>query len=328
MKNTPTRILVIQTAFIGDAILATALLEKLHYHFPESSIDFLVRKGNDSLFAGHPFIHNLLVWDKKKSKYIGLWKLLLSIRRSRYDWVINLQRFGATGLLTALSGASETIGFDKNPFSRFFSKSVPHRIGGTHEVQRNASLIESLTDQSSFKPKLYPTRPTNIALADRYICIAPTSVWFTKQFPEHRWIELIAHVPAHLTIYLLGAPSDVPACERIKTASPHPDRIQLVAGKISLLESAALMQGAMMNYVNDSAPMHLCSATDAPVCAVYCSTIPDFGFGPLSTRSWVVEAPTPLECRPCGLHGHKACPKGHFRCAEDIPISRLVSLLD
>jgi len=43
----PNKILVIQTAFIGDAILATGVLEKLHRHFPESKIDFLVRKGNE-----------------------------------------------------------------------------------------------------------------------------------------------------------------------------------------------------------------------------------------------------------------------------------------
>ena len=48
--TTPNKILVIQTAFIGDAILATGLLEKLHESYPQAQIDYLVRKGNEPLF--------------------------------------------------------------------------------------------------------------------------------------------------------------------------------------------------------------------------------------------------------------------------------------
>jgi heptosyltransferase-2 len=96
-----------------------------------------------------------------------------------------------------------------------------------------------------------------------------------------------------------------------------------MAGKLSFLESAALMKHAVMNYVNDSAPLHLASATDAPVTAVFCSTIPAFGFGPLSSNSRVIETIEDLECRPCGLHGYKVCPRGHFKCAN-IAAERIV----
>src|SRR6188508_3212933 len=102
------KILVIQTAFIGDAILATALLESIHHSLPEASIDILVRKGNESLFQQHPFLNQVLIWDKKQSKYKNLFVLLSTIRASKYDLVINLQRFGATGLLTAFSGGKVT----------------------------------------------------------------------------------------------------------------------------------------------------------------------------------------------------------------------------
>jgi heptosyltransferase-2 len=59
------KFLVIQTAFIGDVILATATLEELHQSFPDAQIDFLVRKGNEALFQGHPFLHQVIVWNKK-----------------------------------------------------------------------------------------------------------------------------------------------------------------------------------------------------------------------------------------------------------------------
>ena len=74
------KILVIQTAFIGDVILATGILEKLHQKFPQSQLDFMIRKGNESLLEGHIFIANLLIWDKQNQKYTALWQLLKKIR--------------------------------------------------------------------------------------------------------------------------------------------------------------------------------------------------------------------------------------------------------
>ena len=50
------KFLVIQTAFLGDAVLATALLEKLHAFFPDAAIDLVIREGNEGLFEGHPFL--------------------------------------------------------------------------------------------------------------------------------------------------------------------------------------------------------------------------------------------------------------------------------
>ena len=80
-----------------------------------------------------------------------------------------------------------------------------------------------------------------------------------------------------------------------------------------------------MNYVNDSAPMHIGSAMDAPVTAIYCSTVPEFGFGPLSTNSRILQTDENLSCRPCGLHGYTSCPKGHFDCASKINMEELIA---
>jgi heptosyltransferase-2 len=150
-----------------------------------------------------------------------------------------------------------------------------------------------------------------------YVCLAPTSVWFTKQYPESKWLELLAALPADLPMYLLGGPPDAASCALLAEAAARPGLVNL-AGKLSLPASAALMRGAVLNYVNDSAPLHLCSAVDAPVCAIFCSTVPAFGFGPLSMFARIVQHAPGLACRPCGLHGHARCPLGHFRCALEI----------
>ena len=60
------RILIIQTAFIGDVILATPVVEKLNQFYPEAKIDFLLRKGNEDLLKGHPIINKLYIWNKGK----------------------------------------------------------------------------------------------------------------------------------------------------------------------------------------------------------------------------------------------------------------------
>jgi len=333
--SAPPATLLIQTAFIGDVILATALVEHLARHEPGAPLDVLVRRGNEGLLAGNPHIRQVLVWDKKEKKYSNLLRLLKQIRRAEYGRVVTMQRFASTGFLTAFSGARERVGFAENPFSRFFTRQVPHVIGdGTHEVARNLRLLQDETVRAEAllpKPRLYPTPADEAAAAPyaavgEYLCLAPTSVWFTKQYPEEKWLELLAALPPHLPVYLLGGPPDTAACERLAQAAGRPGLVNL-SGKLSLPASAALMRGAVLNYVNDSAPLHLCSAVDAPVCAIFCSTVPRFGFGPLSTFARVVEHPGPLACRPCGLHGHAKCPLGHFRCAREIETTQLLAVL-
>ncbi len=327
------RILVIQTAFIGDVVLATGLLEKLHQHYPDAALDIVVRKGNESLFDEHPFLHEVHIWDKKSAKYQRLFQLLQRIRERKYDAVINVQRYFATGFLTAFSGASRKIGFDKNPFRFFFTDIIPHHFSGQgdaiHEIQRNHALIRVFTDEHAAKPVLYPTgkafEKVKMYQQQPYICIAPASVWFTKQYPADQWVDLIRQLPDNYTIYLLGAPGDKNLCDQIRIESGN--RAMDLSGQLSFLESAALMKNAAMNYVNDSAPMHFASAMNAPVTAVYCSTIPGFGYGPLSDNSHVIQSSEHLACRPCGLHGHRACPEKHFQCARTIQTEQLLNSL-
>jgi heptosyltransferase-2 len=327
--------LVIQTAFIGDVVLATGIIEKLHRHFPEAQIDFMVRKGNEGLLKDHPFLREVLVWDKTSGqKYKSLRSLLQRIRSRKYDKLINVQRFAATGLLTAFSGARETIGFDKNPFSRFFTKRIKHIISDgantRHEIERNNELIKDFTGEEIMKPRLYPS-PADEAVAQQYqqvpyITISPASVWFTKMYPADKWIGFLKKLsPAH-TVYLLGGPGDAALAESIRQGAPHLTVTNL-CGKLNFLQSTALMRKAMMNYVNDSAPMHFASAVNAPVTAIYCSTLPSFGFGPLSDKRFIVEIEEPLPCRPCGLHGRKTCPLGHFKCAYNIKEEQLLEVI-
>ncbi len=316
------KILVIQTAFIGDVILATATAVRLKAWNASVEVHFLVRRGHEEVLKEHPCIDRVWTWEKRRGKWRNLLRVIGAVRRERFDRVVNLHRFASSGLVTVCAGADHTAGFSQNPLSRFFHRRFPHAIGkpgkpGPHEVERNQLLIEEFTGPGASHPLLVPSPGDEEKIAAYtgvpFITISPASVWFTKQWPAARWIDLINH--ASCPVFLLGAPGDEALCRQIQSAS-DPGRVTVLAGTLSLLQSAALMRHAEMNYVNDSAPLHLCSAVNAPVTAVFCSTIPEFGFGPLSDRSVVAQTSRTLACRPCGLHGYKSCPEGHFECAE------------
>lgn len=313
------KILVIQTAFLGDVILATPVVSELKRLYPKASVDMLVKKGNESLLEGNPHLNNIHVFDKKNGKWKNIFKLVRAFRKERYDLVINLHRFASSGIIAGLSKGKKKLGFKKNPFSFLYSSSFPHEIGdGTHEVTRNLSLIESFGANTLVRPTLFPTledeQKVKLYSVGNYVCMAPASVWFTKQLPKEKWIELAKSMSSETTIYLLGAPGDHELCDEIKN-SINRENITNLAGELSLLQSAALMKNAQRNYVNDSGPLHLASSVNASVTAFFCSTVPNFGFGPLSDDSEIKEVLN-LACKPCGLHGHKSCPEGHFKCGD------------
>ena len=286
----------------------------------------MVRKGNESLYQEHPFLTQTLVWNKQDGKYKSLFQLLKTIRKQKFDTVINLHRYASSGFLTAFSKARYTSGYDKNPFSFLFDNKSKHKIGdGRHEIERYNDLIESITDKTIVKPKLYPSfkqfSKIEPLVSQAFVCMAPSSVWFTKQLPKDKWIELCNSIPKEIIIYLLGGPSEKILCEDIKTKSMH-THIKILAGDLSLLESCELMKHAKMNYVNDSGPLHLASAGNSPTTAFFCSTVPSYGFYPLSYNSTVIEVNN-LDCKPCGLHGYKTCPKNNFRCGNEIKLPLL-----
>jgi heptosyltransferase-2 len=323
------KFLIIQTAFLGDVILATPVCTELKRLFPDAQIDILVRKGNESILANHPAISSVFTFDKKAGKLKALKKCIQTIRKEKYNTVINLHRFGSSGIITALSKANKKIGFAKNPFSFAYTLKIPHEIGnGTHEVERNLQTIAQLGAEKIVRPSLYPSKineTTAAQLTDAtrpYIVLAPASVWFTKQLPIDHWIRLARKLTHHGAVFVIGGKDDASLCQLVIDGAALPASNNL-AGKLNLLDSCALLQHAKRCYVNDSGPMHMASAMNTPTTAFFCATVPKFGFGPLADHSIIVETTEQLTCRPCGLHGGKTCPEGHFNCGKSIRIDNV-----
>ncbi len=318
------RFLIIQTAFLGDVILATPVASELRRLYPDAQIDVLVRKGNEGVLAHHVSISHVYTFNKKEGKLAEMRRLIRQFRKEKYDEIINLHRFGSSGLITFLSPAKRKAGFDKNPFSFCYHHKVKHEIGnGVHEVERNLQLITEHGALKRVRPTVFPGEADYKAVESLvqtpFFCLAPASIWFTKQLPKASWIKLAQQLKVNGTVYLVGGPTDHALCEEIRLEAGLPENSNL-AGKLSLLQSCALFSRAQRCYVNDSGPMHMASAVNAPTTAFFCSTIPAFGFGPLADDSEIRELNEPLYCRPCGLHGYKACPEGHFKCGNGIQL--------
>ena len=326
------KVLIIQTAFIGDAILATSLLESWHHAHPSDELHFLVRSGNESLLDFHPFLTGLHTWKKSSNAGLRYWNLValgIDIRRMNFDVVATPHRHMSSGILMLMSGAKKRVGCSSHPLSTFFTHSHDHGLGnGEHEIERNHRLIANDVDLARPKrPRLYPAQHVDEQnLSENFGVAAPSSQWATKQWPSNRWVEwldLEFGTSPEQTIVLIGAPSDRAALEQIASHSIH--ELLVIKTDLSLLGAVGLMRKAIWVVTNDSGPMHMASSVDVPTVAIFCSTLPSFGFGPLASRSMVVEVETKLECRPCGLHGHEACPLSHFNCGHGITSGQIAA---
>lgn len=334
-------ILIIQTAFIGDTILASQFARAVKDQYPNSRIHFFLRKGNESVIQGLPTIEKVWVWDKTGGKTKNLFKLILELRKIRFDMVFNLHRHFNSGLVSALMKSAFKAGFSQNPLSFFYTHKVNHLIphksmsGVWHEVQRNLQLLQKseptlqIADNSKiYKPEL-PLQEKHFAkvaphVEGDYFVVAPASVWFTKAWSEHKYRELTQELAKRGKVLFIGGPTDKDLCDRIRKDIPNTDNL---CGQLNLLDSAALMKKAKRVFVNDSAPLHLASCVNAKTTAIFCSTVQEFGYTPLADDSVVVDVGNELSCRPCGLHGYKECPLGHFKCAEDIDVKRVLATI-
>ena len=337
-------ILIIQTAFIGDTILASHFARAVKDQFPNSKIHFFLRKGNESVIQGLPTIEKTWIWDKAGGKTKNLFKLILEMRKTKYDHVFNLHRHFNSGLVTALMRSPMKVGFKQNPLSFFYDEKINHLIPHRpvenekviwHEVQRNLQLLrlaaptlEISNDSKLYRPEL-PIQQKNRDkvlpyITGDYFVVAPASVWFTKAWSESKFRELTQELSKLGKVYFIGAGADKDLCDRIGADTPNTVNL---CGQLNLLDSAALMEKAKRVFVNDSAPLHLASCVNAKTTAIFCSTVPAFGYTPLAQDSVVIDTGDRLSCRPCGLHGHKACPLTHYKCSLDIEIREVLATI-
>lgn len=320
--------LVADTSFLGDVLCAEPLARAAARAFPGEPVDFLTSPGAAALLQGHPGLRQVLVFDKRGADrgLAGLRRTARRLREAGYARAWCTHRSWRTAALLALARIPERVGFGNAAAAWLYTRRVRYRKEA-HEIERNLDFAGGGAWE---RPQVFPDaadRAQAAALAPPapFVALAPGSLWATKRWPEERFAELARALAADgVAVALVGGPEDRELGERIAAAAAGAGAPVLnLAGRSGLRASCALIARAACLVSNDSLPMHLGVAAGVPVIGIYCSTVPRFGFAPRGPRDAVVEV-AGLNCRPCGIHGYRACPLGHFRCGQDLEAGRVL----
>jgi heptosyltransferase-2 len=337
--NEINKVLIIQTAFLGDVILTLSIVQVLNKHKPALQIDFLCIPETADILKNNPNINDVILYDKRQHKGLSkLFRLTGKLKKNNYDLIISPHRSARSALITYFTSPKYSITFDTSAFASLYKIKIPYRKD-IHEIQRNLSLLEPLgiNETQILKPDIYIGQQerkkideifeqNNVKSNDKIISIAPGSVWFTKRFPKEKFLNLIKHLNQEIKIILIGGKDDIEIGEYLKSNYTDANLINLI-GKLGILESAEVIRRSQILVTNDSAPLHIGNSVETDVYAIFGSTIPQFGFYPYGKTDMIFEV-NGLACRPCGIHGRNACPLGTLECMMAIDEKNIADIIN
>ena len=323
---------MIQTAFLGDVVLTTPLLEALaRRHGP---VDVVTTPAAAPLLATHPAVRRVIAYDKRRADRgpRGLLRLARALRAAGYGIAYLPHRSLRSAVLARLAGIPRRVGF-RDGWPSLYTGVRPRPAAG-HEIDRLLALADERPHHQT-APSLGVTAGDHAA-AERllretrveapFVALAPGSIWGTKRWPGYA--ALAGRLAGRAAVVAVGGPEDAALGDEIvATARAAGGSAANACGRLALREAAALIGRAAALITNDSAPLHFAAAMSTPVVAVFGPTVPAFGFGPRGPRDVIVER-LELPCRPCSAHGPRSCPLGHHRCMRDIPVEDVLRAIE
>ena len=336
------RILVIKLRHHGDVLLTTPVFSTLKARVPQCEIDALVYSDTSAMLTLHPAISKVHGVDRNWKRLGPLeqataeWRLLSQLRARNYDLVIHLSEHGRGAWLTRLlrprwAVAAKLSGkFWRGSFSHLYSQPGHAR---RHMVERNLDALRriGIHPEAGEKPlTLVPGSDAENRVAvlmanhglreQGFIHLHPASRWQFKCWPAQKTAELIDKLQAlGERVVVTAAPDaaelDLIARIRALATTPFAD----LSGKLTLKHLGALARGAKLFIGVDSAPMHIASAMQTPVVALF-GPSGEFNWGPWQVPHRVVASEH--TCRPCGNDG---CGGGKVsECLTVLPVSAVL----
>ncbi len=322
----PERAVILQSSFLGDSVLTIPLAREIKSRWPHATLDIVTLKNSASLFQDCGWIDHVWVEEKKgfKNKTLGLLKTAQFLRKKNFDCAFIPHRSLRSALLGVLAGIPIRVGFDKSAGKIFLTHAISFSWS-VHDLERNLSLLSIFSSRAALNPQtayLYADGESVQKITRRLreetqgkplelIGIHPGSVWPTKRWPARKFKALcLALLKDGYAPILVGGPQDQALCAEIAS----PGGVLNWAGKTDLKELKALISLLSLFITNDSGPMHIATGLGIPTLAIFGATTRELGFFPYGSKHKVVEQDLP--CRPCGLHGKRKCPRGHFLCME------------
>ena len=323
------KILIVQLAFLGDVVLSTPVIKGVRDLYPDADIYFLTTPLAKGLLESDPRLADIITYDKRKrdSGLVGTFRFARKLREYDFDLTINLHKSYRTAILLSLARIVNVVAFTSARFS-FLYKNKVAKLKQGHEVERLFSILSYFSKAQKLQPELQLYLNEELELNDEvkslidskesYVILAPGSIWETKRWPATSYATLARKLSsAGYKIVVTGSSQEKDLADQVTGSLEVKSQGSNLAGETSLPELLHVLNSAKALVCNDSMILHAASALKIPTVAVFCSTVPEFGFGPWENKSIVVEKKG-LDCRPCSRHGQQACPTGTRACMEGV----------
>lgn len=335
------KILILRFSSIGDIVLTTPVVRCLKTQLPDAEIHFVTKKAYRTLIENNPYIDRYFLLENELNT------LVTQLLSERYDYIIDLHNNLRTLVIKArlsLKSGVKCYSFDKLNIEKWLLVNLKiNRLPDVHIVDRYMKTVESLgvvNDDKGldyFIPKQDEVTLESLPKTHQngYIAFAIGGQHSTKKLPIERMVELCRRI--NQPIILLGGKEDVETGEKLIQLLPtslapsiedgeyhsspivHHSSLAIynACGKYNLNQSASLVKQADVIYTHDTGLMHVASAFKKKIVSIWGSTVPAFGMYPYQTNfvTWQVND---LPCRPCSKIGYDQCPKGHFKCMNEI----------
>lgn len=320
----PARVLVIQTAYIGDTVFTSALVRGISRRFQGAEVDVCVAPRARDVALASPGVAQVHVYDKRGADrgLSGLRRVAARLATRQYPLAVLPHGSIRTALLARLARIPERVGFAGAAGSFLYSQRV--RSKQRAFLRREADLAAAL-GAGAEAMELVP-RPEWMAGArtalervagEKLAAVCLGSEWPTKIWPARHVADLTRLLAARgLRPVLLGGPRERGLAREVGDAGGCVDTTGNSVGEaLAILAQSALVVGG------DSGLVHAARALGVPTVAVFGPTSPDMHlFGPRE-RSVTLG----LSCSPCSVHGSRRCPLGHHRCLEDLDAQRVAA---
>ena len=332
-----SRILVIRLSSIGDIVLASPLLRVLRTNFPNSQIDFFIKKEFAELIRYNPNINTIYEFNSSDG-WKGLRALKKKIKAEHYDLVIDIHNLLRSNYLRSNIGAKHILTINKRILKRTalvkfkwniydYGIPIPERY---IEPLKPFSIINDNKGLELFFPDEVRLNVSDRVAKEQLqaygytIGICPSAKHFTKRWQLERFSELGILLAKNLKskIFVFGGYTDkdlgAAISSQINSTAGNKTAMNF-CGEFSILETASAMELCDLIVTNDSGLLHIASAMKRKIVAIFGSTVREFGFFPYMSDAVVLELKD-LRCRPCSHIGRNRCPKGHFKCMKDISV--------
>lgn len=323
------KVLIIRFSSFGDIVQCSSVVELIRQKFPEATIDWVTRSDFDYLVKLNHDVTKVWSFDKKLG-FKGLMDLAWNLRSENYDFVYDAHNNLRSNLLSfilrsRISHRPLWITRSKDRLKRillftFRINTFPKPFKGIH------SYREPLVPMGifpAFDEKLV-TWDFSVAAKEKVapflnnkkaIVLVPSAAWEMKRWPLPLWKKLIEIMPQNNFVVLGGREDHF--CEELKSIAP--ERVENLAGKLTLVESCALIEGSELVISADTGLLHVADVLGIKALSLMGPTA--FGF---TTGKQILTLEVDLPCRPCTKDGRGTCSQDIYqRCMVEITPDRV-----